>query len=110
MIIVFPLLHRLFNPSSTDFLSTMAREGSRKKKRKYYGNRYSNLSKKACVEEDCNSDGQPCAFGKSVGNLSALARKTGQFRGFDTCSHSTKEGVPKVTGYRFIDMELLAEL
>ena len=30
-----------------------------KKKRKYYGNRYSNRSKKACVEEDYNSDGQP---------------------------------------------------
>ena len=30
-----------------------------KKKRKYYGNRYSNRSKKACVEEDYKSDGQP---------------------------------------------------
>jgi hypothetical protein len=84
----------------------MVREGSRKKKRKFHGNRHVNDVKKPCVE---NIE-QPCVSGVSVANLSASARKIGQSCSFDATSSRSKDEQPKITGYRFIDEEILSEL
>jgi hypothetical protein len=46
----------------------------------------------------------------SVANLSASARKIGQSCSFDATSSSSKDEQPKITGYRFIDEEILSEL
>ena len=84
----------------------MVREGSRKRKGKFHGNRHVNDAKKPCVD---NIE-QPCVSGVSVANLSASARKIGQSCSFDATSSSSKDEQPKITGYRFIDEEILSEL
>ena len=84
----------------------MVREGSRKRKRKFHGNRHVNDAKKPCVD----SIEQPCVSGESVANLSASARKIDQSCSFDSTSSSSKDEQPKITGYRFIDVEILNEL
>ena len=87
----------------------MPREGSRPRKRKFRGNQYSNSAKKSRVLEGVNSNrtelsGQSTSTDTNL-NVSASARKIGiQNPQLETQSKSN------VTGYRFVDMEMLGEL
>ena len=87
----------------------MPREDSRPRKRKFRGNQYSNSAKKSRVLEGVNSNSTELS-GQSTStdtdhNVSASARKIGiQNPQLETQS---KENV---TGYRFVDMEMLGEL
>jgi len=94
---------------SISYLLTMPREGSRPKKRKFHGNKFENPVKKARVVESINTDGDSDT-GKSDSNdhvekLSASARKIGT-----QSSQDRQQSKQSVTGYRFVDMELLSEL
>jgi hypothetical protein len=84
----------------------MVREGSRKRKRKFYGNQHVDKAKKISVD----SGEEPCASSPSVGDLSASARKISQSYSFDAITTSSSDEEPNVSGYRLIDVELLSEL
>ena len=87
----------------------MVREKSRAKKRKFHGNRFDKIVKKrrtnktieSCVSED-NAGGQST----SNATVSASSRKIGVR---ESPINATKE-MPDITGYRFIDMEILTEV
>ena len=79
----------------------MVREGSRKRKRKFYGNQHVDKAKKISVD----SGEEPCASSPSVGDLSASARKISQSYSFDAITTSSSDEEPNVSGYRLIDVE-----
>lgn len=82
----------------------MPREGSRTKKRKFHGNRFNDSVKKARLGSETDSDGQSTS-NESCQNISASARKIGS-------QNPQNESPVKatVTGYRFVDMELLSDV
>lgn len=82
----------------------MPRQGSRTKKRKFHGNRFNDSVKKARLGSETDSDGQSTST-ESCQNISASARKIGS-------QNPQNESPVKatVTGYRFVDMELLSDV
>jgi hypothetical protein len=88
---------------------TMPRQGSRPRKRKFRGNQLLHSAKKPRVVDSVNNDttelSEQSTSTEADHTVSASARKIGtQNPQFGTQSK------PNVTGYRFIDMELLGEL
>lgn len=84
----------------------MPRKGSRPKKRKFQGNRFSDSSKKARVVASSNTDSAGQSTSTEAGeNRSASARKI-----HIGSSQNPSQCRPKVTGYRLIDMELLSDV
>ena len=83
----------------------MAREKSRVKKRKFYGNRFD----KNAVESHAsiNSMGDGARVGQSTSNATASA--SSRKIGFNKPPNSTKRNA-KYHGYHFVDMEILSEV
>ena len=83
----------------------MPREGSRVSKRKFYGNRFRDSAKKARLENDSVVPSTSTSVGDSSLNISASARKIG-----NPCPLNAPPVKATVTGYRFIDMEMLNDV
>lgn len=87
-------------------LFTMPRESARTRKRKFHSNQFTKNAKKNRVSDEDKTDGEPST---SSDNMSASARKIGKQS--STVAEGCAEGQSsKLTGYRFIDMEILSEL
>ena len=83
----------------------MPRDYQRKKKRTFSGNRYcTKPTKKARVENVNDSTQSEASTSNSGLNTSASERKIGSHNILDSSKKATN-----VSGYRFIDMELLYE-
>ena len=83
----------------------MGREKSRAKKRRFQGNKFVKIAKKARTTENpqccpANTDGQP-----STSGTNSASRKISL-----NLSDRAEQDQPEVTGYRFIDLEILSEV
>ena len=84
----------------------MPRESTRPRKRKFHSNQFVKDAKKNRVSDEDKTDGEPST---PSDNLSASARKIGKRS--STVAEGCVEGqLSKLTGYRFIDVEILGEL
>ena len=81
----------------------MPRTGLRTNKRKFIGNRFSNLAKKARLGSETDSAGQSTSS-ELCQNNSASARKIGN----ENLQNVSPVKAAAVTGYRFVDMEILS--
>ena len=81
----------------------MPRTGLRTNKRKFHGNRFSNLAKKARLGSETDSAGQSTSS-ELCQNNSASARKIGN----ENLQNVSLVKAAAVTGYRFVDMEILS--
>lgn len=79
----------------------MPRQSSRTKKRKFHGNRFKESVKKVRLGSESDSVGQSTST-DSCQNISASARKIG-----DQSLRNVPPINSNITGYRFVDMELL---
>ena len=85
---------------------TMPRENARTRKREFHSNQFTKNAKKNRVSDEDKTDGKPST---SSNNMSASVRKIGKRS--STITEGCAEGQSsKLTGYGFIDMDILGEL
>ena len=84
----------------------MPRQSARPRKRKFHGNQSVKNAKKNRVSDEDNTDGESST---PSDNLSASARKIYK-RSSTVAERCAKDQSSKVTGYRFIDVEILGQL
>ena len=84
----------------------MPRESARPRKRKFHGNQFVKNAKKNRASDEDNTDGEPSM---PSDNLSASARKICK-RSSTVAEGCVKHQSSNVTGYRFIDVEILGQL